>query len=137
MRCAIPDAIDDDAAVLIEPLAAALRGVATIGPQAGQSIAVLGPRKLGMLAVATLAAWRRHSVDMRIVAMARRPDLLAIAREMGRRKPSTPHPAHHSKVDVVIDCTGSPEGLETAIETAKSEIHLKSTHGRPAAGLSA
>ncbi|MCB1020417.1 MAG: alcohol dehydrogenase catalytic domain-containing protein [Bryobacterales bacterium] len=132
----IPDEIDDDAAVLIEPLAAALHGVATIGPQAGQSIAVLGPRKLGMLAVAALAGWRRQrNVDVCIVAMARRPDLLAIAREMGADEAIDTTSGAVPKVDVVIDCTGSPEGLEMAIEAARSEVHLKSTHGRPAAGL--
>ncbi|MEZ5366566.1 MAG: hypothetical protein R2748_30565 [Bryobacterales bacterium] len=70
------------------------------------------------------------------MATARRPDLLsAIAREMGADEAIDTTSGAVPKVDVVIDCTGSPEGLETAIEAAKSEVHLKSTHGRPAAGL--
>jgi threonine dehydrogenase-like Zn-dependent dehydrogenase len=135
---AIPDDIDDDAAVLIEPLAAALHAVETIQPGDGQRIAVLGPRKLGMLVIAALAAWRRRNgLRFEIAAMARRADLLAIAREMGADDAISvtadqPDPAVS---DVVIDCTGSPAGLELAIRIARREVHLKSTHGQPAAGL--
>jgi hypothetical protein len=38
-------------------------------------------------------------------------------------------------VDRVIDTTGSPEGLALALRLASREVHLKSTHGRPAAGM--
>lgn len=134
----IPDEIDDDAAVLIEPLAAALHAVDTVAPAEGQRIGVLGPRKLGMLVVAALAARRRqHGPDFRIVAMARRQALLDVAAKAGADEQvlvagdeASPAPS-----DVVIDCTGSPAGLELALGAARLEVHLKSTHGRPAAGL--
>ncbi|HEU4420326.1 MAG TPA: hypothetical protein VFT55_15420, partial [Planctomycetota bacterium] len=37
--------------------------------------------------------------------------------------------------DVVIDTTGNPLGLATAVRLARREVHLKSTHGQPSNGL--
>lgn len=57
----IPASIPDSAAVLVEPFAAALHAVATIAPRDGERIAVLGPRRLGMLVVAALAVCVRSA----------------------------------------------------------------------------
>lgn len=137
----IPDEIPDESAVLIEPLAAALNAVTTIAPAAGSRVAVLGPRKLGLLCVTALDAWRRRSgTELTVVAIARRPELLELSLrlgadetfllERGREAEANPPPC-----DFVIDTTGSPAGLEMAIRTARSEVHLKSTNGLPAAGM--
>lgn len=136
----LPDAIPTGAAVLIEPFAAALHAVTTIAPQAGQTIAVLGPRRLGLLVVAALGAYcRRRGLDTRILALSRHPRLLGLAHHFG---------ATHSLLvegdgerlsgplaDVVIDTTGNPQGLELALRLARREVHLKTTCGQPAAGL--
>ncbi|HLV02568.1 MAG TPA: alcohol dehydrogenase catalytic domain-containing protein, partial [Acidobacteriota bacterium] len=45
----LPDEIPDSTAVLVEPLAAALHAVDTVSLQPDDRIAVLGPRRLGML----------------------------------------------------------------------------------------
>ena len=37
--------------------------------------------------------------------------------------------------DVVVDTTGHPAGLERALRLARREVHLKSTHGQPSAGV--
>jgi hypothetical protein len=37
--------------------------------------------------------------------------------------------------DLVFDTTASPAGFERALTLARGEVHLKSTHGRPAGGL--
>lgn len=137
----IPDEIADESAVLIEPLAAAIHAVTTVRPAAGARVGVLGPRKLGLLCVAALDAWRRRQgVRFEILAIARRPELLELSRrvgadetfqvERGRELESEP-----PECDVVIDATGDPAGLELALRTARSEVHLKSTHGRPAVGM--
>lgn len=127
--------IDSDTGTLIEPLAAALHGVTTVRPQTGQRVTVLGPRKLGMLTVAALAAYRSdRDIDFRIAAVSRRHDLLELARRLGADSTRTSGETLESS-DIVIDTTGKPDGLETAIGLARAEVHLKSTHGRPAAGL--
>lgn len=132
----IPDAVRDDDAVLVEPLAAALHAVTMVAPRSGERIAVLGPRRLGMLAVAGLHAMRG---DYTVAAVVRDPKLATLARQFGADE------AHvvgeddaglREAFDVVIDTTGSPAGLERALRLARREVHLKSTHGQFAAGVS-
>ncbi len=139
----IPDNVPDSAAVLVEPFAAALHGVHKIAPRDGDCIAVLGPRRLGMLVVAALAGVRtreqRAGRDFGIAAIARDPALLPMASSFGATQthhlsPDAPALADQS-FDVVVDTTGNPDGLTTAVRLARREVHLKSTHGQPACGL--
>jgi threonine dehydrogenase-like Zn-dependent dehydrogenase len=74
---AIPASVPTENAVLIEPLAAAQNAMRSIEIRERDVVAVLGPRKLGMLVIAALSAYRRRAgIDFKIVALARRPDLL-------------------------------------------------------------
>ncbi len=131
----LPDGIDSDTGTLIEPLAAALHGVTSVRLQDGRRVTVLGPRKLGMLTIAALAAYRaERGMDFHIAAISRRRDLLEMASQLGADSTQIAgEPLEPS--DIVIDTTGNPDGLETALRLARSEVHLKSTHGRHAAGL--
>jgi threonine dehydrogenase-like Zn-dependent dehydrogenase len=136
----VPDRLPTETAVLIEPFAAALHAVATIAPRPGDRIAVLGPRRLGMLVVAALAGWREKSgIQFEIVALARRPELCALARTLGADETCLVAPEGEGLplpfADVVVDTTGSPDGLRLAARLARREVHLKSTHGQPAQGL--
>ena len=136
LRC-IPSSVPTESAVLIEPLAAALHAVQSIEIREGDRVAVLGPRKLGMLVVAALASHRRGTnLNFSIAALARRPELLQLARSLGADTSwdvSGERP--DSQFEVVIDCSGSPAGLETALAASTREVHLKSTHGQVAAGV--
>jgi threonine dehydrogenase-like Zn-dependent dehydrogenase len=137
----LPDEIPSSAAVLIEPLAAALNAVEMVKPKAGERIAVLGPRRLGMLVVAALAAYRKaHGIPFQILGFARHAHLLELSREFGADEGievvGEGESMTDTLADVVIDTTGNPKGLELAIRIAGREVHLKSTHGQPAVGLS-
>jgi threonine dehydrogenase-like Zn-dependent dehydrogenase len=132
--------VEDASAVLIEPLAAALHAVQTIDPQHGETIAVLGPRRLGMLVVAALQAFRADTRRaFTILALSRRDALLELAGALGAdrtiRVDGDGAALGDRLADVVIDTTGNPEGLALAVRLARREVHLKSTHGRPAVGL--
>jgi threonine dehydrogenase-like Zn-dependent dehydrogenase len=138
----VPATVPDAAAVLVEPFAAALHAVASVAPRPGDRIAVLGPRRLGMLVIAALASVRQQrraaGADFTIAAVARDPALLALARTFGADEghaivAATPVPV--ASFDVVIDTTGNPAGLELAVQLARREVHVKSTHGQPAGGL--
>ncbi|TAH34347.1 MAG: hypothetical protein EYC70_15480 [Planctomycetota bacterium] len=136
----VPDSIPDRTAVLTEPLAAALHAVQTVAPKPGDRIAVLGPRRLGMLVVAAAAAWReRHQRPFTLIAIARHRELLEMAGALGADEAVLAEGDGAALPDglaeVVIDTTGNPQGLELAVRLAKREVHLKSTHGRPAVGL--
>ena len=133
--------IPDGAAVLVEPFAAALNAVTTVSPRSGDTVAVLGPRRLGMLVVCALDAWRRSSgLSFDVITLTRHQHLGDLARVLGadanlsvdgdgRALPG-------GLADVVIDTTGNPEALELALRLARREVHLKSTHGRSSVGLS-
>ena len=135
----VPDDISTSSATLIEPFAAALHAVTTVAPRSGDRIAVLGPRRLGMLVIAALAAHRDHSgCEFGIVAVARHPHLLELAAELGAdetMRVSASRSGLERLADVVIDTTGTPDGLALATRLAGREVHLKSTHGQPACGL--
>ena len=136
----IPEAIPSDTAVLVEPFAAALHAVTTMRPQAGERVAVLGPRRLGLLVVAALAGYRaRHRLDFEILALSRHAALLDLARALGGDESllveGDGRGLPEAEFDRVIDTTGNPLALELALRLASREVHVKSTHGRPAGGL--
>lgn len=136
----IPDPALHDTAVLTEPFAAALHAIETIVPKSGQSLAVLGPRRLGMLVIAAARAWAvRGGIDLEVIALARRPDLLdrgrALGADRGVEVQGGGADLPDGLADIVVDTTGNPAGLELALRLARHEVHLKSTHGQPAGGL--
>ncbi len=133
----LPDGFDPQAATLIEPLAAAMRALEVSPPEAGETIAVLGPRRLGMLLLAALAAERsRRGIDFEITAIVRRAEMVDLCREMGADAVmvGADH-AGDAAFDTVFDTTGSPQGLADALRLARRRVHLKSTHGRAVMGL--
>jgi threonine dehydrogenase-like Zn-dependent dehydrogenase len=134
----LPDAITPLTATLVEPFAAALHAVHAVAPDHGDRVAVLGPRRLGALVVAALAAWRRQSGRRyEIVAIARRAELRALVRSLGADDAVDAGPAHAMRdlADIVVETTGSPDGLALALQLARREVHVKSTTGRPTLGL--
>ena len=135
----VPDSVSDETAVLVEPLAAALHAVRTVAIRDGDRVAVLGPRRLGMLVIAALAAERRRGGrDFEIAAVVRRPALAALARALGADVADCIPPGElppPGSADVVFDTTGTPDGLAGALVAARRELHLKSTHGQAAGGL--
>lgn len=136
----LPDEIPSSAGVLVEPLAAALNAVDMVQPVEGETLAVLGPRRLGMLVVAALSAWRNtNNVDFEILALARHQPLLDLSRQFGatatRLVEGNGEAIPENIADVVIDTTGNPDALALATRLARREVHLKSTHGRASVGL--
>ena len=118
----VPDVVTDDQAVFIEPLAAALDVFDHVDVDENDRVLVIGPGKLGQLVCRVLAN-RCYDVH----ALGRSPSKL-------RRLPPSVRPivARTDLVtgyDLVVECSGSPEGLETAIRAvrARGTIVLKST----------
>jgi threonine dehydrogenase-like Zn-dependent dehydrogenase len=128
--------VDRPTSTLVEPFAAALHAVRTIAPRAGDRIAVVGPGRLGTLVVAALAAWRATSgVAIEIVAAGRRDAHLERARRLGADETVRLDALAPASADVVVETTGSPDGLGLALAAARREVHVKSTNGQPTLGL--
>jgi hypothetical protein len=96
-----------------------------------------------MLVLAALAGVRTErqqgGEEFGIVAIVRDPQLAAMARTFGAddvhvvddRASGLPD----GSFDAVIDTTGNPDALATAVRLARREVHLKSTHGQASCGL--
>eukprot|EP00004_Rigifila_ramosa_P013661 TRINITY_DN3049_c0_g1_i2.p1 TRINITY_DN3049_c0_g1~~TRINITY_DN3049_c0_g1_i2.p1 ORF type:complete len:384 (-),score=86.29 TRINITY_DN3049_c0_g1_i2:19-1170(-) len=125
------------AAALVEPLAAALNGVAATPLRPGDRMLVLGARKLGLMVVAAAAAHRRMhpTTHFTLVAAVRNERAGQLALKLGADAvvdvATSPPPA----ADIVFDTTGSPAGFSAALQCASRFVHLKSTHGQPAEGV--
>jgi threonine dehydrogenase-like Zn-dependent dehydrogenase len=141
MHAAIPlKAVPSKAAALIEPFAAALHAVASSPPHREDRVAVLGAGRLGLLIIAALSLYRKNVFpDFRIVGLARRSRNRSIAEMLGADAVIDPGKSEPGSLrncfDLVYDATGSAEGFEDALNLAKREVHLKSTHGREYRGV--
>lgn len=132
--------ISDKTAVLIEPFAAGLQAVIASPPKHGDSVAVLGPRRLGSLLIAALKAYKEsYKIDFQITALARHEELLVLAKKLGADNGinlTKIDPKSISKnFDIVYDTTSTEAGFKSALEFAKREVHLKTTNGQKMCGF--
>jgi alcohol dehydrogenase len=123
---AVPDGVPNEAAVFTEPLAAALEIVEQSHIKPSQRVSVVGDGKLGLLIAQVL---RLTGCDLRVVG--RHPERWALLEKQGIAA-STPADAESDGThswDVVIDVTGSPSGLATALLLLRprGRLILKST----------
>lgn len=118
---AVPDSIPDDIAVFTEPVAAAFQIPAQISIGGQDRVTVLGDGRLGNLCAQVLA---RLSSKVTVVGKhAEKLALLSVATKLL----ADIEPDHHA--DIVVDCTGSPTGLPTALSLVRPRgtIVLKTT----------
>jgi threonine dehydrogenase-like Zn-dependent dehydrogenase len=124
----VPDAISDEAAVFVEPIAAACRIFEQIPIDRNTSVAVLGDGRMGLLVAQVL-----KTATSAVTVLGRHEHKLEIARTLGlttARSDSAVQGGH--RFDVVVDVTGRAEGLRRALEIVRPRgtVVLKSTfHG--------
>ena len=121
----VPETLPVESAVFAEPLAAACEILDQVPIEAGETVAVLGDGKLGLLIALVL---RHHGCVVH--QFGRYPDKLRIAASAGVIT-STDLPSGASYA-WTIEATGSPEGLQSAIAMTRPRgtVILKSTvHG--------
>lgn len=132
----VPDSITTEAATFVEPLAAACRIVeqGLIQPEA--RVCVMGDGKLGLLCAEVVA---RQSLATKPVLVGRHPERAALigdlvqSRIVDRGAKEAPEDLQGS-FDVVIDATGSVEGLRLAasLTMPMGTLVLKTTCAEPA-----
>lgn len=123
----MPDAIDDRAAVFVEPVAAACRIFEQVRVAPESRVAVIGDGRMGLLVAQVVG-----SVARGVTLVGRHERKLAVARALGLAAagPGAPLTAH--SFDIVVDVTGRPAGLTRALELVRPRgtVVLKSTfHG--------
>ncbi len=126
---AVPDNVSDEEAVFVEPLAANFEILEQVHLKPTESVVILGDGKMGQLAaqVLTLSGCEVSMVgkhEEKLALAEKRgvhtyvlSDAKSFALEQGRR------------VDMVVECTGSPQGLEMALRLVRPRgtVILKST----------
>lgn len=131
---AVPDGVSDEAAVFVEPLAAAFQLVRQIRFDAAQKVVVLGDGRLGQL-VGRVLVRRCPS----LVLVGRHAEKLDLAERAHIHAVPVGDFVPARQADVVIDATGTAEGFELACRTVRPRgtIALKSTFaGRQPLNLS-
>ena len=120
----VPDGMDDEAAVMVEPTACAVH--AAIGAQAyGRTVLVLGAGTVGLC---TVAALRRFSTPSTLIVAAKHPEQRRLAAELGADVVVAAEEVRRAVrratgslrvggglsggVDVVVDCVGSQASLD-------------------------
>lgn len=123
----LPDDIPNDRAVFTEPLAAACEILEQLSIPPHEPIAVLGDGKLGLLVSQVLNA---HGY--KVVQFGRHQEKLRIAQSSGVCVELTSGSLPADEYDWVVEATGSPEGLRSAVAMTRPRgtVILKSTvHG--------
>ncbi|WP_228542755.1 zinc-binding dehydrogenase [Micromonospora sp. S-DT3-3-22] len=122
--------LDPDVAIMAQPLAVALRAVRDITPDPDQTVVVIGLGSIGSLAVAACAARGVRTVGV---------DVSAARLETGRRAGAgllidASHEDASAVIravtgghgaDVVIEASGAPAGLATAVNAVCRGGHLR------------
>jgi len=135
----VPDTIADEAAVFVEPLAAAAHVLDALRQagftdaahriRPGTHIALIGTGRLGLLTAQVLATQR-----CRLDVIGRNPQTLGLCNQWGlstvTAREVADDPRRMAAYDVVVDCSGAPDGLGLAMRLCRpcGLIVLKSTY---------
>ncbi|HEY1683353.1 MAG TPA: alcohol dehydrogenase catalytic domain-containing protein [Tepidisphaeraceae bacterium] len=126
----VPKNVDSDQAVFVEPLAAAFQILKQIQLDGRKWVTILGDGRLGLLCAQVL---RNSGCPVRMIG--KHPEKLALCEKWGVRSRLLADISPRHDQDVVVDCTGSAEGLELAMQVVRPRgtIVLKSTvaKGKP------
>jgi threonine dehydrogenase-like Zn-dependent dehydrogenase len=122
----VPEGISVEAATLIEPLAACCRILEQRPIAEGESVVVVGDGKLAFLAAQVL---RTATKDVRVLGKHR--EKLKMFEEVGIDGALFAN--RERRADLVIECSGSPSGFETAARVVRPRgaIVLKTTCAEP------
>lgn len=125
----VPDAVSDEDAVFVEPLAAALEIFEQLHVRPGSRMLVIGDGKLGLL-IAQVCAHFDHRVTLlgrheKKLALARRWNVEAV-QATDRIEPAS----QEQRYPYVIECTGTPAALAAALKwtAPRGSLILKSTY---------
>lgn len=125
---AVPETISDEQAVFVEPLAAAYQVLAQCPIDKRMTVTVIGTGRLGLLVAQVLA-----TTGCKLTAVGRNPKKLSLCEKKGVQAIHVNDLVGRQDRDVVVECSGTPEGLDTAMQLVRPRgtIVLKSTCAEP------
>ena len=126
----VPNAVPDESAVFVEPLAAAAEILAQTRLEPGTKVVVLGDGRLGLLVAQVL-----KNAGAEVTLVGKHAWKLELARPWGVRViTKSQSKLRTASVPVVVEATGSPRGLEEAFRLVepRGTVVMKSTFHDPA-----
>ncbi|HTD20105.1 MAG TPA: zinc-binding dehydrogenase, partial [Ktedonobacteraceae bacterium] len=125
----VPDNVSDEEAVFVEPLAANFEILEQVHIKPTDSVAILGDGKMGQLAAQVLVL-----SGCEVMMVGKHEEKLALAAKHGvdtyvLADPDTFSLKNGRRVDMVVECSGSAQGLELALRLVRPRgtLILKST----------
>ena len=125
----VPDNVSDEEAVFVEPLAANFEILEQVHLKPTCSVVILGDGKMGQLAAQVLPL-----SGCEVMMVGKHEEKLALAAKHGVRTfvlddPQSFRLENRRRVDLVVECSGSAQGLELALRLVRPRgtIVLKST----------
>jgi len=120
----VPDNVDDDTAVFTEPLAAAYQILRQITIEGRPYITVLGDGRLGLLCAQVMS-----QLNATVRCVGKHAEKLGLCEKWGVKHRLLEDVGLRGDQDIVVDCTGSPDGLTTAMQMVRprGKIILKTT----------
>lgn len=120
----VPDGVDDDRAVFTEPLAAAFQILRQLAVEGRPYVTVLGDGRLGLLCAQVLS---KLNATVRVVG--KHAEKLALCEKWKVKHRLLADVGLRADQDIVVDCTGSPDGIVTAMKMVRprGKIVLKTT----------
>jgi len=106
----VPDNVDDDRAVFTEPLAAAYQILRQLTIEGRPYITVLGDGRLGLLCAQVLS-----KLNATVRCVGKHEAKLALCEKWGVKHRLLTDVGLRQDQDIVVDCTGSADGLTTAM----------------------
>lgn len=119
----VPDSVDDDAAVFAFMVASAMQAAGQLTIVRRPYITVLGDGPLAMLVAQAMA---KLNASVRVIG--KHPENLMMCEKWGIKHRLLSEIGQRADQDVVVECTGSPDGLEVAMRLvrARGKVLLKS-----------
>jgi threonine dehydrogenase-like Zn-dependent dehydrogenase len=125
----VPDNVSDEEAVFVEPLAANFEILEQVHLKPTDSVVILGDGKMGQLAAQVLPL-----SGSEVMMVGKHEEKLALAAKRGVHTfvlddPQSFTLENRRRVDLVVECSGSAQGLELALRLVRPRgtIVLKST----------
>jgi len=120
----VPQTLDDDHAVFTEPLAAAYQILRQLTIEGRPYITILGDGRLGLLCAQVLS-----QLNATVRCVGKHPDKLELCEKWDVKHRVLDDVGLRADQDIVVDCTGSPSGLTTAMQMVRprGKIVLKTT----------
>jgi threonine dehydrogenase-like Zn-dependent dehydrogenase len=136
----VPDACDDDAAAMTQPLAVALHALSRVQQRPDETVAIIGAGGIGSFIIAGAS---RRAAEGRVVAVDIDPDRLETASALGAHETvdATGHDLGELLLelsggigfDIVIEASGAPDAPAAAIAGTRrgGRVLLVGLHGAP------